>query len=59
MGLILLSIMLSVMMGCSAWLIFGEKFPLKEEDKLPVINHIVCYSAMLVVPVYLVIFFAF
>jgi hypothetical protein len=59
MGLIVLSIMLSVILGCSTWLILGEKFPLKEEDKWPVTNHIVCYSAMLIVPVYLVIFFVF
>ena len=59
MGLIVLSIMLSVILGCIAWLILGEKFPLKAEDKWPVTNNIVCYSAMLIVPVYLAIFFVF
>jgi len=59
MGLIVLSIMLSVILGCTAWLILGEKFPLKNEDKWPVTNNIVCYSATLIVPVYLVIFFVF
>jgi hypothetical protein len=59
MGLIVLSIMLSVILGCSTWLILGEKFPVKEESKWPVTNHIVCYGAMLIVPVYLVIFFVF
>jgi hypothetical protein len=59
MGLILLSIMLSIILGCCIWLVLGEMFPLKEEQKWPVMNNIVCYSAVLVLPIYLLIFFVF
>jgi hypothetical protein len=57
MGLIVLSIMLSIILGCCSWLVLGERFPVNEEQKWPVTNNIVCYSLILLVPVYLVIFF--
>lgn len=57
MGLILLSIMLSIILGCCAWLMFGDRFPVDDEQKWPATNNIVCYSLILLVPVYLVIFF--
>ncbi|HAK52037.1 MAG TPA: hypothetical protein DCM54_09075 [Gammaproteobacteria bacterium] len=59
MGLILFSIMLSIILGCCTWLVLGESFPLKEEEKWPVMNNIACYSALLALPIYLVIFFTF
>lgn len=59
MGLILLSILLSMILGCCVWLVLGERFPVKSEDKWPVTNNIACYSAILLAPIYLVIFFLF
>ncbi len=59
MGLIVLSIMLSIILGCCIWLVIGNKFPVKSEDKWPPLNNIVFYGVMVVVPVYLVIFFNF
>lgn len=59
MGLIVLSIVLSMILGSCAWLILGDKFPIKEEQKWPPLNNIVCYALILAVPVYLVIFFVF
>lgn len=59
MGLILLSIFTSMILGCVLWLAIGEKFPPNEEVKLPALNNIVIYTALFVVPVYLFIFFVF
>ncbi len=59
MGLIVLSIMLSIILGCVCWLVLGEKLPLKDETKWPPLNNIVCYAAGLFLPFYLVLFFVF
>lgn len=59
MALIALSLVLSIVLGSCLWLAIGSRFPLKEEDKLPVPNNIFIYSAMLLVPVYLTIFFIY
>ncbi|MCH7743234.1 MAG: hypothetical protein IIB71_11295 [Proteobacteria bacterium] len=59
MGLIVLSIVLSMILGSCVWLILGDKFPIKEEQKWPPLNNIVCYALISAVPVYLVIFFVF
>ena len=56
MGLIVLSIMLSIILGCCVWLVLGETLPIREELKWPALNNIVCYTLLLLVPVYLVIF---
>ena len=56
MGLIVLSIMLSIILGCCVWLVLGETLPMKAEQKWPALNNIVCYTLLLLVPVYLVIF---
>ena len=57
MGIILLSIMLSIILGCAAWLVLGERFPLNDEVKWPSLNNISIYTVLFVVPVYLFIFF--
>ncbi|MDA0787947.1 MAG: hypothetical protein O2780_00665 [Proteobacteria bacterium] len=57
MGLILLSVMVSMVLGACAWLVLGDQFPVKDELKWPATNNIACYSVILLVPVYLVIFF--
>ncbi len=59
MGLIVLSIMISIILGCCVWLVLGEKFPVKDDQKWPPLNNIVCYGMILAVPVYLIIFFTF
>ncbi len=61
MGIMILSIILSMVLGCVTWLIIGSKFPLNEPDtgKLPALNNIVVYFLMLLVPVYLLIFLIF
>ncbi len=59
MGLVVLSIMLSIILGCCVWLVIGEKLPPGGGEKWPVVNNIVCYGLMLVVPVYLVFFFTY
>ena len=59
MGLIVLSIMLSIILGCVAWLAVGDRFPINEEQKWPPLNNIVCYAGVVFVPVYLAIFFTF
>lgn len=57
MGIMLLSLFVSMMIGCLVWLAIGEKFPPGQEEKLPPLNNIVIYSLLALVPVYLVIFF--
>ena len=59
MGLIALSIILSVVLGSCIWLALGDKFPLGEDDKWPVANNIFVYTSMLLLPVYLTIFTLF
>ena len=59
MGLIALSIVLSIILGSCLWLGIGSKFPLKDEEKWPVPNNIFIYAVILLVPVYLAIFFIY
>ncbi len=59
MGIIVLSIMISIILGACLWLVIGDRLPFGSEEKWPVTNHIVCYALMLLLPVYLTIFFSF
>ncbi len=59
MGLIVLSLILSIILGCCAWLVLGETFPLTNEQKWPVVTYIICYALLVLIPVYLVIFFIY
>lgn len=61
MGIMLLSIITSMVLGCLIWLGVGSKFPLNvpEDEKLPVLNNIVIYVLLSLVPVYLLIFLIF
>jgi hypothetical protein len=59
MGIMVLSIVASMILGCVVWLIIGDKFPLKEDVKLPPLNNIVIYTLCQLVPTYLLIFFIF
>lgn len=59
MGLIALSVILAIILGCCLWLVIGDQLPPGEETKWPAANNIFVYAASLVLPVYLVIFFIF
>ena len=59
MGLVVLSIVLSMIVGSCLWLALGEKFPLNAEEKWPTLNNIVCYGLISLLPIYLAIFFSF
>ena len=59
MGLIVLSLILSIICACLAWIVFGEQFPRGESLKWPATNNILIYAVLLVVPMYLAIFAVF
>lgn len=59
MGLIALSVLLSIIFGSCVWLAIGDKFPIGSETKWPIANNICIYAMILLVPVYLTIFFLF
>ena len=59
MGLIVLSTILSIVLGGCAWLVLGDRFPIRDEVKWPVANNICVYAAILLPPVYLTIFALF
>ena len=59
MGLIILSAILSIVLGSSAWLILGNRFPVWGEAKWPVANNICVYATIFLLPVYLTIFIFF
>ena len=59
MGLIALSTILAIVMGSCVWLVIGDRFPLGDETKWPTVNNICVFAAILVLPIYLVIFFLF
>ena len=59
MGLIALSIILSVVLGSCIWLVLGDKFPLREDYKWPFASNIFVYTAILFLPIYLTIFTLF
>ena len=59
MGLIALSMLLALVLGGCAWLLLGDRLPLRAEDKWPASSNILCYAGLLLVPVYLLIFFLF
>jgi hypothetical protein len=59
MGLIILSAILSIVLGSGAWLVLGDRFPVGDDAKWPVANNICVYAAILLLPVYLTIFVFF
>lgn len=59
MGIMLLSLFVSMIIGYLIWIVIGERFPPSEEVKLPPLNNIVIYSLLSIIPVYLLIFFVF
>lgn len=60
MGIMILSIVMSMVLGCVTWLLIGNKFPLNPDlEKFPALNNIVIYFLALLVPVYSLIFLIF
>ena len=59
MGLIILSAILSIVLGSCAWLVLGDRFPVGDDAKWPVANNICVYAAIMLLPVYLTIFVFF
>lgn len=59
MGLIVLSLILSIIGGCLTWIVLGEQFPRNESLKWPATNNILIYVVLLAVPMYLAIFAIF
>ena len=59
MGLIILSAILSIVLGSCAWLVLGDRFPVGDDAKWPAANNICVYAAILLLPVYLTIFVFF
>ena len=59
MGLIILSAILSIVLGSCAWLVLGDRFPVGDYAKWPVANNICVYAAISLLPVYLTIFVFF
>ena len=59
MGLIILSAILSIVLGSCAWLVLGDRFPVGDDAKWPVANNICVYAVILLLPVYLAIFVFF
>ncbi|MEX2488952.1 MAG: hypothetical protein WD356_05425 [Pseudomonadales bacterium] len=59
MALILLSVFLSLILGCLVWVILGERFPFNDDIKLPPLNNVVIYTLLAIGPVYLTIFFLY
>lgn len=59
MGLIALSMLLALALGGCVWLLLGDCLPLRAARKWPASSNILCYAALLLVPVYLLLFFLF
>lgn len=59
MAVMILSIIISAILGAIAWLIVGDRFPLAGDTKLPPLNNIVIYSGLALIPVYFLIFYIF
>ncbi|MBF67409.1 MAG: hypothetical protein CMQ29_06905 [Gammaproteobacteria bacterium] len=59
MGLIVLSLILSIVGACLLWMLFGEQFPRGDSLKWPATNNILIYALLLVVPMYALMFAVF
>ena len=59
MGLLMLTLVLSILLGCATWLIIGDRFPLKSDYKWESRMNITLYVVILLAPIYLLIFYLF
>ena len=57
MGILIFTLVASLLGGSLTWLLIGDKFPLDDDIKLPAATHVLIYSGTLVIPVFLVVFF--
>lgn len=59
MGILIFTLVASILGGSLIWLLIGDRFPLDDEIKLPSATHVLIYSGMLVIPVFVIVFFGF
>lgn len=59
MALILISVLLSAICGCVAWLAIGDRMPPGSAEKWPVMQNIASYALIVLPVIYLCIFFTF
>ena len=59
MGLLLISVVISMIVACLGWVLAGDLLPLNEEVKWPSLQNIATYFALIVIPIYLIIFLIF
>ena len=57
MGILILTLVAAILGGSLTWLVIGDRFPLDDDIKLPATTHVLIYSGMLVIPVFLLVFF--
>lgn len=59
MGILILTLLLSMLLGCTTWLLMGDQLPLRSEHKWESRMNITIYIGTFLVPVYLFIFTLF
>ena len=57
MGILIFTLVASILGGSLIWLSIGDRFPLDDDIKLPAATHVLIYSGILVIPVFLLVFF--
>ncbi len=59
MGILILTLVLSTLLGCITWLAIGNRLPWQSEVKWESQVNITIYTGMLLAPIYLFIFYLF
>jgi len=59
MPLLLLSVILSMLLGGVIWLVIGSRLPPGSAEKFPVLNNMAYYALMAFLPIFLAIFYTF
>ncbi|MDA9298256.1 hypothetical protein OAD22_03560 [Pseudomonadales bacterium] len=59
MPLLLLSVILSMLLGGVIWLVIGSRLPIGSTEKFPALNNIAYYALMVFLPIFLTIFYTF
>ena len=59
MGVLILTLVLSILLGCTTWLVIGDRLPPKDEHKWETHINIAIYIGVLLVPIYVVLFTLF
>ena len=56
MGSVILSLAVSVLLGCIAWVVFGAKLKLNEDKTVNEALNLVTYIGMLILPIFAIVF---